>query len=372
MKMMMMLSDWSLGLDGFAKARRPAIEDELRRIADKSSPALKRAIMSALQAGEKATIKALSEAITAGDVRLVMDLLGLTDLETRLGGAVAEIRNIVSQAGTASAASIPSITLPVGPSLDVFFDVANPRSLQWLQQYELNLIREISENTREGVRAAVTEGVQAGRNPRDVARQLRASTGLTARQEASVANYRKELETFHHRRSAKAWNLGGKKSKAPGGAGVYAIGDDGKPLDGITARRLRDFRYDRTLLRAMKDSKPLTPEQIDKMVSSYRQRMVAYRADTIARTEALRASNAGSYLAWKQAQEQGVAGDGEIRKFWRTAGDERVRLEHRSIPKLNPEGRPLDEDFVTPTGSTFLAPYGVGCRCVVIYRIVQS
>jgi hypothetical protein len=240
--------------------------------------------------------------------------------------------------------------------------------LRVLQRYELGLIRDISEKTREGIRQIVSDGIKDGRNPRAVARELKKSVGLTAGQAKSVSGFRKDLETFHLRRSAKAWNLGGKKSKAPGGAGVYAIDPEGNPIDGILARRLRDFRYDKQLMKAMQSGKALTPEQIDKMVGRYRERMIGYRADNIAKTESLRAINAGNHEAWKQAAEQGT---GNIRKFWRTAGDERVRLAHRAIPKLNPDGVPIDDLFRTPSGPVLHPPYGVNCRCVAVYKVVD-
>jgi hypothetical protein len=360
------LSAYVLGPTGFTKARRPGIEDALRAVADKQQPKIRKAILAALKAADSATIKSLAEAIQAGQVGTVLALLGLDKLEARFGGLVSELRSTVAQAGGVAAASAPPIRPAVGPKLDVTFDLYNPRTLQFLQEYEFRLIREISENTRAGIRSAVSEGITQGRNPRAVARELKKSVGLTERQMKMVSNFRKELETFHLKRAARAWNLGGTKSKAPGGAGTFAIDAEGNPIDGILHRRLRDFRYDKQLIKAMQSGKPLTPDQIEKMVGRYRERMIAYRAENIAKTESLRAMGVGNHQAWVQAQEQGL---GPVVKEWRTAGDERVRLDHRRIPKLNPDGVPVDQPFKTPSGPVMHPPLGVNCRCVAVYRV---
>ena len=67
-----------------------------------------------------------------------------------------------------------------------------------------------------------------------------------------MQRFRAEIESFHERRTAAAWNLGASPSRR-NGAQVLEIGADGKPVDGILARRLRDFRFDRTLARTMRD-----------------------------------------------------------------------------------------------------------------------
>ena len=366
------LSAYGIGLTGFVKAREPSHAAALRALADGASPKVKQAIIDALRSGDDAQIAQLAEALAAGSIPRVMALLGLDVLEQRFAAVQAELRSVIAAAGKATAATIPARPRLVGPSLQVAFDTTNARTIETIQQYDLNLIREISENTRNGIRALITDGLSAGKNPRAVARLVKQQVGLTAKQQAWVGNFRRELETFHERSSASGWNLGGQKSKAPGGAGVMAIDDNGNPVDGIQNRRLRDFRFDGQLKRAMATGKPLTPEQIDKMVGRYQERLIAHRAETIARTEALRAVNAGNHLAWKQAIDTGAVVADEVRKFWHTAGDERVRLTHRRIPKMNEGGVGIDELFDTPKGGVLYPPLGPNCRCVVIYRVITK
>ena len=186
-------------------------------------------------------------------------------------------------------------------------------------------------------------------------------------------NFRRELETFHLRRSADAWNLGGQISRAPGGAQVYAVDADGNPLDGIIARRLRDFRFDSVLRRALQTGKPLTPEQIDRMVAAYARKYRRYRAQMIARTEAIRATNAGNFLGWQQAAETGVVPQHLVFKRWLVAPDERLCPTCRGIAdrvngQNNGWGIPLNVPF---DGALLYPPAHPACRCTVLYRLVE-
>lgn len=258
------------------------------------------------------------------------------------------------------------------------FDSLNPKVVDFLQRYQLDLIVEIDDKTREGIRSVITKGMLEGRNPRDTARDVRQIVGLTERQAAAVGSYRKQLEKFHLRRSAERMNLGGKISRAAGGAQTFAIDPvTGRPLDGILDRRLRDFRYDATLQRAMETGKPLTAAQIDKMVEAYARKYRRYRSEMIARTESLRATNAGILEAWKQAADQGLVDDNLLRKTWIVAKDERTCPTCRPMPMLNrgPEGQGIyvTDQFNTGNGyGVQLPPLHPGCRCVIFIRYIVA
>ena len=63
----------------------------------------------------------------------------------------------------------------------------------------------------------------------------------------------------------------------------------------------------------------------------------------------------------------------DVRRFWNTQGDERVRGSHMRIPRLNPKGRGLNSPFKTPLGDLLYpgdsqrgtAANVVNCRCFV-------
>jgi hypothetical protein len=222
------------------------------------------------------------------------------------------------------------------------FEMLNPATINWLQQYELNLITQISQDTREGIRAFLLDGLKAGVNPRETARALRDVIGLTAQQAQAVANYRKGLE------------------------------GDAQWMRSTIERALRDKRYDKTVQRMLRGEVTLMPEQVDKMVARYEARFLQHRAENIALSESLRALAAGRRLAWDQAVREGAVARNEIVRYWHTAHDERTCEVCVEIPRLNPDGRGLDEPFQTPTGSVMDAPAHMRCRCVTFIKLERS
>jgi len=69
--------------------------------------------------------------------------------------------------------------------------------------------------------------------------------------------------------------------------------------------------------------------------------------------------------AWQYGQSLGHI-DADQRRFWKTAGDERVRATHSAVPGLNPDGVPLDKPFKTPLGDFMTPPIEYGCRCKAV------
>lgn len=222
------------------------------------------------------------------------------------------------------------------------FDATNTRAVSAMRNSRLRLIREFSDGQRAATREALMDGIARGANPREQARALRGSIGLTRHQQQIVDNYRRQL---------RAGNL------SP-----------------ALQRQLRDRRFDRTLESAIRDQRSLTDAQIERMVDRYRSRWVKFRAETIARTEALRAVHEGSEEMYAQAIEVGDLDPDELIRQWNTARDERVRSSHRS---MHGQVRPIGEPFVSGNGNRLRFPGDISapasetihCRCVVSTRI---
>ena len=364
------LSDYVLGAprpgySPFAKANTPSME-EIEALARKLEPGLAKTILDALKVqAESANLADIEDALKAGDVERVLRALNLQQALEDFQAMRNQLASIIAAGGNLAAGMATRLT-----GVGVVFDALNTDVTDYLRDYSLALVREITENTRAGIRDALMNGLRKGQNPRETAIQVRQVIGLTERQAAAVARFRVELETFHERRSAKAWNLGGKISRAPGGAQVFAVDENGDPIDGINARRLRDFRFDRTLQNAMKTGKPLTPEQIDTMVQRYAERWRKYRSQTIARTESIRALNAGAMETWRQAIKAGKFPEALVRRQWIVAKDERLCRICRPVPKLNPpRGVAFGQPFKTPKGPKMMPPLHPNCRCTVFVRM---
>lgn len=328
---------------------------------------IRRAVLAALnEMTDEVTLRQIVTLLESGKAG---DILALIDT-SKLGGAIESIK--AEFVAAVAAAGANAARAPVLRGVGFMFDVLNPRLVDWMQQYSFGLVRDIDAGTKEGIRAALVQGMAEGKGPLDTARQVRSVVGLTERQAKAVLNYRKELETFHLRRTGGGYNVGGKIDRVHG-TQVYRPLEDGTPKDGITERRLRDFRYDGQLNRAMESKTPLKPEQIDKMVAAYQRKYLKHRAETIARTESIRANNIGVLDAWRQAIASGKIPEAQVRKSWLVARDERLCKVCQPIPGLNPKmGLPLGQAFQTPKGPIVAPPIHPSCRCALNVRMYET
>lgn len=343
---------------------KPDQISEIERLAAKMEPALAKALMELLAKMQGGVdLEAVAAALKAGDVGKVISLIASATDAVAESAVVNAVQDAVWAAGALTAVNAGQFT-----SVAFQFNRLNPRLIDWLQGYSLGLIKQIKADTREAIREKLVTGMTAGDNPIKVAREIKTVTGLTRKQAKAVENYRKELESFHLKTSAKAYGLGNKIDRV-NGRQVFKPDADGTPKDGIDARRLRDFRYDGKLKSAMATGKPIPPTQIDKMVEAYARKYRQFRAQTIARTEALRATNFGVQDAWRQIIESGAAPEELVRRQWIVAKDERLCELCSPIPAMNPKkGVPFAQAFSTPSGPYMLPPIHPNCRCTVFIR----
>lgn len=225
----------------------------------------------------------------------------------------------------------------------ISFNADNPRAVRWAQQNRYELRGAVTNEQQTAIHQAVSRGVREGLNPRDIAREVRDSIGLTPYQESIVANYRRELEQ-----------------------GDYTA---------ALARELRDRRHDRSMHAAIAGRRTFDDDDIDRMVETYRQGWIDYRAETIARTEALRAAHQGTEELYSQALERGQLSADELVRTWR-AGPKtpEARDGHQALDGLE---QPIGGVFTNPfTGERLRYPGDpeapvsetANCRCVVTVR----
>lgn len=229
-----------------------------------------------------------------------------------------------------------------GAGVSIGFDPTHPRAAEIMQTAKLELINEFTNKQRDSVRQALTRAfAETGANPRKVATEFVNSVGLTAHQEAAVANYRRLLETSSQQ---------------------------------ALTRDLRDRRFDRTVARAVDADKPLTADQIDRMVNRYRDNYHRYRAETIARTESTRVAS----IARREAQLQMVEDTGidpaRIVRVWNATLDSRTRDIHAS---MDGQQVGLNEPFIDGDGNQLMFPADpsapaettINCRCTESTRV---
>ena len=179
--------------------------------------------------------------------------------------------------------------------LKMAFDVANPAAIAWAQENAALLVTAISDEARETIRNLVVAGFENGIPPRDTARLIRANIWLTPRDaNAVVKRYQKMVE------------------------------------EGVT----------RTAARARAEK--------------HTQKLIRSRAQTIARTETMRASNEGQAQLWQQAREMGLL-TGRERKVWQVADPCPI------CAPLDGESVGMDEEFSVGQDP----PLHPRCRCTI-------
>lgn len=229
------------------------------------------------------------------------------------------------------------------------FGVTESNTARFMEQYRAGKIVQINREMRDVISQIVFRNAGSGVNPVDTARAVRANIGLTAYQEGHVANYRRFLEELPKRRAAES---------------------------ALNEYTLRDKRFDRSMIRAIEESKPLPKAQLDKMEAAYRRRYLIRRSENIARTESQTMLQTGQKEYWRQMTDAGIALETEIKRKWIVTRDSRLRHSHAQIPALNPDGVGLEEPFKSPLGlirypgdPNASAANRINCRCHVFVRI---
>jgi hypothetical protein len=224
--------------------------------------------------------------------------------------------------------------LPDGaPGLVVRLDEKNPRAVAQVQRMGADLVTGITEDTRKMINAVLTEGAKNSTPPRDLARQLIGNKvgnqrvggliGLASTQADYVQSARAELA-------------------------------DPERMGNYFTRVRRDKRFDGTVRKAMDAGQPLDKATIDRIAGAYSDRLLQLRGETIGRTEALKALNAGKVEAVHQMVDSGQVPVQAVRLQW--VSDPRPT--HRDGHWLmNKDTVPLRAQFTNPlTGETLAYP----------------
>jgi hypothetical protein len=198
--------------------------------------------------------------------------------------------------------------LPDKAGLKMSFDISNPNSVSFLEQYKFNLVTEMSGETLNGMQQVIINGFEQGNSPAVMARQLKTlkGFGITQPQANAVKNYRANLESEMMKQKLR-----------------NELGVDRLPSGAFDAQQLR-----------------LTTaeiKRIDEQVAKYQIKTLNRRAKTIARTETIRAANEGQLQAWEQAQNAGLL-DQDVVKFPSITRDGRTSNICLGVAAANPNG----------------------------------
>jgi len=108
------------------------------------------------------------------------------------------------------------------------------------------------------------------------------------------------------------------------------------------------------------------PDYITRLLDEYRDRALWQRAESIARTETIRAANMGQQLLWRQAAGQGLLDQATTARKWIVTRDDRLCPSCQSL-----QGKIVgfEEQWATRVGRTLTAvltpPLHPMCRCAI-------
>lgn len=230
----------------------------------------------------------------------------------------------------------------------IAFDQLNPRVIQAVRELDTAVVQTLRAEVRETVLQAATEGIQAGKGPRAIARNIRDVIGLSPSQERAIANFRAELESGD--RAALNRVLGRGVIRQPDGTEIHRKNHAGGK--GLGTRDLATL--DRRL-----GAEPLTAEQVARYEGLYRKRLLDVNTEAHTRSIALDSSRLAQRNSWQDSIDQGIVDVTRIRRTWVTVGDARVRPEHQEM-----NGETIGWDGVYSNGEKVPGANSWNCRCI--------
>lgn len=220
-----------------------------------------------------------------------------------------ELEKELLSAGKRYGAMIPSVQKA---QVNFRFDEARPEAAAWASKEAGNMIVEVVEEQRAVVRDLASRASMGDMTPRDAARAIRDSIGLTKQQAGWVENFR--------------------------------------------ARQIAELQEQGL-------SGAQVADRADRATARYHKRIHRYRSENIARTEILTASHEGRRQAWAQGLDEGFISPNSSQQ-WSANQDGRVCDECSFLDGVTV---PLTGTF--PAGDPPLHP---SCRCDVLLLPMQD
>lgn len=329
-----------------------AVRDALAKL----EPQVQRAFLEAIGDITKAAdLQAVIRALEVGDVEAAVRAMRF---EATLFGAVdRSLEEAYRAGGIAAIGSLPVIRDPFdGGRIALGFDGRHPRAERWARDMSSRLIVEIVEDQRNMARDVIRQGLEAGRGPRSTALDIVGRVNKTTK--------RREGGLIGLTSNQAQWV---KRAEDQLRDGDYS---------GYLGRDLRNKQFDKLIARAERDGRALTEAEIGKISTAYRNNILRYRGETIARTETITAYRAGNQEGFRQLVDTGAVRDDQIVRTWGATGDLRTRVSHNFMNGVSVRG--LDTPW-NVSGSLMMYPgdtslgaaaeHTINCRCYETIRI---
>lgn len=246
------------------------------------------------------------------DGRTALGRLGSVDILDQLQEFTsAIIEPLMNEVGLAAMDAIASI--PPELSVGISFNVTDPRALAWASRRAGEFVVQISEDVRFQIRDLISRGYRDQMTVDAIARELRNIVGLHSRWATAVEN-------------------------------MYA-----RTLDGLVSSGV---------------ALGMATTQATSLAGVYRDKLIASRANTIARTEVIGANNAGRYLGWQQFMQQSGYPPNLMYKQWVVGPDGWQGINVCDLC-LELDGTTVGVNDEFPSGR-LMPPLHPNCRCTAL------
>lgn len=302
------------------------------------------------------TIGEVMEAMKVGP-EAVSDLMAS---RVALSGVLEAKRDAFKNGGEQLAGAVPkSAERPTGGRLVFGFDLTDPKAEEWLSSASSELVQNISDHQRDAIQVALEAGMREGRNPIDTARNIAGRISpVTGRREGGLIM------------------LTGNQAQWVENARAQLSSADPEALRAYLTRQRRDKRFDHHVRRAIAEGRPVPFRVRERMLARYSDRLLAYRAETIARNESLDAFATGRHQALEQLKNQAGLSPEDIVRKWDATGDAATRPDHAA---MDGQERGPDDPFSTSGGALLMYPgdrslgappeQTINCRCMEIVEV---
>jgi hypothetical protein len=299
----------------------------LRARIRKLQPDIARAYLRALrQIGELLTEAELAD-IVAGRLTLT-EVFSNESMARVTAGYRAAIRESVQDGARLT---LPDVRAVV-PRIAGAFNFLDPRVITAIRGLETSAMDTLTEQVREVSRAYIENGIRDGKGVPAMARELRTVIGLAPHQDRYVENLARELRELSPR---------------------------------FKDRVLRDKRYDRLIVRAIKEGKPLSEAKIEQIASAYRRKFTAHNTEVVTRQITLDSFREANRLSWEQAVTDGYLDADSLEKVWVHSGlPKDPRPEHVAL-----DGTAVRYDQAFPNGQQVPGAGDFGCSCSARYQV---
>lgn len=302
--------------------------------------------------------------LRVGDIEGAIDAIQVDP--AAFGVLERSLQEAFADGGEAMVDELPNLRRPDGPAVVWNFSVRNLEAERLIREQSSTLVTRITEDQRQGLRVAFSEGLARGDNPTRTALDVvgRVSRVTGRREGGFIGLNEQQIRFVQEARSILS---------DPDRIGEYLRWD--RSQERYVAKYGRtQKRFFREILKAQKQGKALDEQTLGRLLTALKNSYLKDRGDAIGRTETLAALSQARENAMQQQIQSGKIRAEEVTAAWDAVGDDRTRHTHMVM-----DGQPRGADgyFTSPSGARLRYPHDplapafetVMCRCRLRYDI---